>query len=367
MPDVRKGSTRRAVVAAASALAVTSARAEPFPPTGSTAMSVTTRRATPQDLPTMASLLLREVERRNVVDPSIWPIAVDAFSRIQRAVAASFEPAQGAPPEFWMVAEADGRIVGLAHAVVVPPPPIYAAPGRPGLILDDSFTLEGAPPGSAEVLLSATEVALGEAGATGLIASCLEAGPWRPMLAAAGYEPVTLYMSKHGFASAPSYSARPADIQDIPAIVALSADHRATLQELNQRFWTIHPEADERFDRWMRYSLTLTDRNMIVVGPADAVEGYLIAQPMPALHLPAGHDLSPVGILDDFYATDFAEVDGLTEGVQNAADLLAAAEVAFMKRDVQAALVVCPAAWRSKRTVLERQGYQTAKMWMLKA
>lgn len=331
-------------------------------------MDVTTRRATPRDLSRMSELLLKDAVRRNAVDPAIWPIAADALARIQRAVTTSFEPVAGAPPELWIVAEAGGRIVGLAHAVVVPPPPIYAAPGRPGLILDDSFTVEDAPPGCAEALLSATEVALGEAGATGLIASCLEAGPWRPMLAAAGYEPITLYMGKDSVEPAPpSALVRPADVGDIPDIVALSAEHRATLQRLNQRFWTIHPDADERFDRWMRYSQTLTDRDMIVAGPAGAMIGYLIAQPMPALHLPAGHDLSLVGMVDDFYATDFADVDDVTNGGRNAADLLVAAELAFMNRRVHAALVVCPAAWTSKRTVLERQGYKTAKLWMLKA
>jgi len=33
---------------------------------------------------------------------------------------------------------------------------------------------------------------------------------------------------------------------------------------------------------------------------------------------------------------------------------------------MSAAVVVCPAAWTSKITVLERAGYKTAIMWMIK-
>jgi hypothetical protein len=316
----------------------------------------------------MAELLLSEGERRHALNPALWPMAADARVRIERAVAASFEPAAHTPPELWMLAEAGGRVVGVSHGMVVPPPPIYAVPGRPGLILDDSFTLAEAPEGTARDLLAATEAGLKDMGAAGLIASSLEAGPWRPLFDASGYQPITFYMAKHGFATEPApASTRPAGAEDVPAIVRLSARHRATLQQLNARFWPTHPGADRRFEGWMRHSLTLTDRDMIVTGPPGDVVGYAIAQPITALHIPAGHDLAPVGTVDDFYAIDFADVVSLTDGGRNAADLLAAAERAFARRGVQAALVVCPAAWASKKALLERQGYRTAKLWMLKA
>jgi hypothetical protein len=326
------------------------------------------RRATAQDIPPMTDLLLREAEGRQTLGPTLWALAADARGKIERAITASLTPNPRAPPELWMLAEAAGQIVGLSHAMIVPPPPIYAAPGRPGLILDDSFTLADAPEGTAQGLLAATEAALKDMGAIGLIASCLEDGPWRPLFTAAGYEPVTLYMSKHGFAAGAATTAtRPAGVDDIPAIVALSARHRATLQQLNARFWTIHPEADRRFEGWMRYSLGLTDRDMIVAGRPGQISGYVIAQPITSLHLPAGHEIAHVGIIDDFYATDFAQVARLANGGRNAAGLLASAEAAFARRGVQAALVVCPAAWTSKKALLERIGYRTAKLWMLKA
>jgi hypothetical protein len=46
--------------------------------------------------------------------------------------------------------------------------------------------------------------------------------------------------------------------------------------------------------------------------------------------------------------------------------LLAAAENAFRRRGVDSTLVVCPAAWSSKISALERRGYRTAKLWMMK-
>ena len=331
-------------------------------------MRVNTRRATLHDIPQMAELLVREGERRHLIDPAIWPMADDARTRVERSVAGGFELAAQAPPELWMLAEARGRIVGISHSMVVPPPPIYSIPGHPGLILDDSFTVAGASEGTARELLAATEAGLKAMGATGLIGSCLEAGPWRPLFAATGYEPVTLYMAKHGFAAEPApASTRPATAADIPAIVTLSAVHRATLQHLNPRFWTIHPEADRRFEGWMRYSLTLPDRDMIVAGPPGAVAGYAITQPITPLHIPASHNLTSIGIIDDFFATDFVDVLGLTEGGRTSAGLLVAAERDFARRGVHAALVVCPAAWTSKKALLEQQGYHSAKLWMLKA
>jgi hypothetical protein len=45
---------------------------------------------------------------------------------------------------------------------------------------------------------------------------------------------------------------------------------------------------------------------------------------------------------------------------------LAAAESAFARRGFTTALVVCPAAWTAKVSVLEQAGYKTAKLWLLK-
>jgi hypothetical protein len=158
---------------------------------------------------------------------------------------------------------------------------------------------------------------------------------------------------------------RPATVDDIPGIVRLSADHRRTLEALNKRFWRTHPEADVRFGQWMGYSLNLRDRDMLVFGASADMKGYAIAKPISPLLVPSAHDIASTGVVDDFYAENFADPARLKDG-SAAADLLAAAENAFARRGVATALAVCPAAWTSKIALLEKQGYRTAKLWMLK-
>jgi hypothetical protein len=316
----------------------------------------------------MVGLLVMDAEGRNRLDPSLWPLAADASARIKsaldRGVIAS---TNSSSQDLWMLAETSGRLVGITHAMIVPVPPVYGVPASPGLFLDDCFTTPDAPPDTAETLLLATEVALRSAGAGDLIASHPERGPWRLLYERHGYQPVTLYMAKHPFKAhdLPSglQSALPADV---PGIVKLNADHRATLAELSPRFWPLRPDAESRFKMWMTYSLTLKDRDMLVAGGLDEIHGYAIAQPVSRLLIPAAHDIAAVGVIDDFYDLDFANVSALTNDGATAAWLISAAESAFARRGFAAALVVCPAAWRSKAELLKQQGYRTAKVWMFK-
>jgi hypothetical protein len=174
-------------------------------------------------------------------------------------------------------------------------------------------------------------------------------------------------MAKHGFTTGEfPRSVRSASVKDVPGIVKLSAAHRRTLEKLNPRFWPIHPDADSRFDGWMRHSLTLEDRNMLVAAVAGELRGYVIAQPCSSLLLPIAHEIAAVGLIDDFYDKDFADVSVVSNNGASAEDLLAAAEGTFAGRAIHSALVVCPAAWSSKVSLLEGSGYRTAKRWMLK-
>jgi hypothetical protein len=178
---------------------------------------------------------------------------------------------------------------------------------------------------------------------------------------------VTLYLVKHGLsADRVPANVRPAADEDVSAIVTLSAQHRKALVGLSARFWHIHPEADRRFDSWMRRSLTFKDRDMLVTDAANGVHGYVIAQPCSPLLVPLAHEVAGLGIIDDFYDKDFANVSAVADGGSNGEALLMAAESAFARRGVQSTLVVCPAAWSSKISVLQRRGYRTAKLWMLK-
>ncbi len=330
-------------------------------------MPISIRPATASDLPQMADLLIADAEQRESRNPVLWSLSDDAHEKVESAVRAGLDGANSSIRELWLIAEASGRPVGIAHAMMLPVPPIYAgAWGAPGLILDDSYIVEDAPSGTAEALLAAAEAALRDVGARLLVASCAGDAQWRSILDGHGYDPVTLYMGKANFdvCDLPA-GVRSAVPDDVPGIVAASAEHRKTLARLHP-FWTLHPDADARFGNWMRRSLTLTDRDMLVCGAPDDVHGYAIAQPISPLLIPAAHDIKAVGVLDDFYHKDFANVSEISHGGSAVADLLSAAESAFAKRNFKAALVVCPAAWRSKISVLEKQGYRIAKLWMLK-
>lgn len=326
------------------------------------------RPATPHDLSAIVALLTEDALARRLQDPLLWRVAADAPARIERAVAAALDRTEAPARELWLVGEHSSRIVGVTHAMMVPVPPIYdGSAGPPGLLLDDCFTSADAPSGTAEALLVATEAALRAAGAPRLIASCPAAGPLRPLYERHGYEPVTLYMVKHRFSpDAFPRTVRPASAEDVPAIVKLSARHRKTLAELNPQFWHIHSEADTRFDAWMRRSLTLKDRDMLVAAVAAEVHGYVIAQPCSPLLVPTAHETAGIGVIDDFYDEDFANASAVSGSGASGENLLAGAESAFARRAVDSALVVCPAAWASKVSLLERRGYRTAKLWMLR-
>jgi hypothetical protein len=361
--------TRRHLLAAAALVPCpVAAYAQHFSTPPRPAMSPSIRSATPKDLPAIVALLNRGAHERTAHDPLLWRIAPDGQARIERAVGAALDGRQGAQRELWLVVEQARRMVAVARAMLVPVPPIYDdKAGSPGLLLDDCFVSGDAPSGTAEALLAASEAGLKMAGAARLIASCPSAGSLRPVYERHGYQPVTLYMVKHQLSStAPTPGVRPATVEDVPGIVLRSAEHRRMLATISPDFWHIHPEADRRFDSWMRRSLSLKDRDMLVTGAVGEVRGYVIAQPSSSLLLPAGQEVAAIGVIDDFYDEDLATAASLSNAGSNGARLLAAAESAFARRGVDSALVVCPAAWPSKIALLEQCGYRTAKLWMLK-
>ena len=90
----------------------------------------------------------------------------------------------------------------------------------------------------------------------------------------------------------------------------------------------------------MRYSLTLSDRDMFVAGAEAEVRGYVIAQPIAALLMPAAHAGETVGVVDDFYDEDFADVAVASHDGATARKLLSAAESAFARRGFTSALAV---------------------------
>jgi len=137
------------------------------------------RPAISKDLPAMVALLTQDAQERRSLDPMLWRLPADAPARIEAAVSATINGSQARVPELWLVAEHADRIVGIAHAIVVPVPPIYdGSAGSPGLLLDDCFVSADAPSNTTDSLLGAAESALRSAGAARLVASC--PGGWVP-------------------------------------------------------------------------------------------------------------------------------------------------------------------------------------------
>lgn len=330
-------------------------------------MSPTVRPATPDDIPRMIDLLLADAGERQAHDPILWALADDAPSRIETDLTTALRAEAQPFRQFWQVAQDGRRLCGVVHSMMLPVPPIYAgADGEPGLILPDSFAVPDAPDGTIDALIASADATLRAAGARVLLSSFVVGKTWETVLAGLGYDPLTLYFSRTGLGDAGMPPAvRPASAADVPAIVSRSAENREVLYRIDP-FWAIHPEADSRFAAWMRRSLTLQDRDMMVVGPSDALAGYVIAQPASRLHFPPAHNMTGTGVIDDFYHPDLIDPLSLAHGGRDAATLLRAAEAAFARRGIDTAFVVCPAGWRSRVEMLRAAGYETAMVWSIK-
>lgn len=330
-------------------------------------MPHTVRAASTGDIPRLVDLLLRDAEERRVIDPILWKMAADAPAQIQQALIFALTSEQQPFRQIWQVAERDGAITGVIHSMRLPVPPIYAGrQGDPGLILPDSAVAPDAPEGTVDALVAAAECALMETGARLVLSTYVTGAPWRRVFRERGYDPLTLYFSRTDIgASGRPQSVRLATEADIPGIVTRAAENKQILFEIDP-FWEQHYDADARFTGWMKRSLTLRDRDMMVMGAPETLKGYVIAQPASRLHFPSAHDITGTGVVDDYYHPDLADPAVLANGGDGATTLLRAAEAAFADRGMAAAFVVCPARWRSKIDMLETAGYETAMVWLIK-
>lgn len=330
-------------------------------------MTAEIRAATLPDLPLMVDLLMQDAERRQVHDPALWALSDDAHQKVAEAVTFALTAEKQPFRQKWLVAEADGKLVGIIHTARLPVPPIYAGKwGAPGLLMPEAFVTQDAPAGTPEALVHAAEADLRASGATLLLSSFVCGDAWNAALRVRGYEPLTLYLSKSGLSGASQpVGVRAATDQDVDGIVTRSAENRSILHGLDA-FWMPHPEADGRFGTWMKKSLSLTDRDMLVSGPQDTLDGYVVAHPASRLHFPPAHDISATGVIDDFFHRQYADPTKIQEGGAAAQALLQAAEASFAARGTKTAFVVCPAAWTSKIALLENAGYKTAMVWMIK-
>lgn len=233
-------------------------------------------------------------------------------------------------------------------------------------ILPDSFAAPDAPYGTVGALIDAAEEALRDAGAEIILASFVAGEVWREAFQRRNFVALTLYLSRSDLEDqGMPPNIRQATEDDLPGIVARSAENRQVLYNIDP-FWEIHPDADHRFSAWMARSLTLRDRDMLVTGTSESLDGYVIAQPASRLHFSPAHDITGTGVIDDYYHRELVDPATLANESEGAMALIRAAEVALTDRDMKAAFVVCPGGWPSKIGMLEAAGYETAMTWSIK-
>ncbi|MCR9136639.1 MAG: hypothetical protein NXI27_11625 [Alphaproteobacteria bacterium] len=331
-------------------------------------MSISVRTAQLSDLDTVVELLIADAKRREAADPIFWKVKPAPRDKIYPAVRAFMEIEHRAFHQALLLAETGRKTIGIAHTMILPVPPIYAggAYGPPGLILEDCYVTEDAPAGAWQALIEAAEADLVQAGAETLLGQSAVGRVLEKEYEKRGYEPLTLYLAKTGLRQAGNLpDIRAAEDSDIEDIVTASAEHRRILDDLNV-FWKPSSDANARFAAWMRKSLTLADHDMFVSSSDGEFNGYAISQPVTHMHFPIPHDISAVGKIDDYYHVDTADPTALPDDAKGASDLLLAAEAALAARGNNAAFVVCPAAWTSKRKMLEAAGYSNAMTWFKK-
>lgn len=308
---------------------------------------ITTRRVGPEDRHALIPLLLAAARERAALERDLWPLHPEAEARVRGRL----EHDLTQPERFaWFVAEREGEAISVAPAGLFPAPPV-CRDLLAGLSGDDLFATS---PGALPLLLDAAETFL-QGGAAVLVAACpAGATERRAPLEARGYRPLTLWMTCPVDSQAPRPPAvRPATEADLPALVRLNAAAQEGKRRANPRFWTPHPEAPARFEAWMRRSMTLPDRDVLVHEGPGRVDGFVIPQPS---GLPPAHDAAGVGTLDDLAADEWTTFD----------PLLRAAHHALAARGYRTVQAICPADWAERRAMLEGAGFHTANLWLLK-
>lgn len=331
-------------------------------------MPISVRPARASDIDTVVDLCIADAERRQAIDPLLWKVGSTPGEKVYPAIRTFMESENRIFHQALLLAESGGTVIGLAHTMILPVPPIYAGGsfGPPGLILEDCYVTEEAPAGARQTLIEAAEADLIQAGAETLLGQSAAGRTLEREYEKRGYEPLTLYLARTGLRKAEERpNIRAATESDIDDIVSTSAEHRHILNTLNG-FWKPASDADARFATWMRKCLTLADHDMFVCDGDGGFQGYAISQPATHMHIPLPHDISAVGKIDDYYHVDTADPTKLPDEARGGADLLRAAEGALAARGDKAAFVVCPAAWTSKIALLEAAGYHKALTWFKK-
>lgn len=251
----------------------------------------------------------------------------------------------------WFLAEQGGRCVGVVKSGRYPAPPVYAEM-LAGLTGDDFHVTTAQ---TLSPLLNAAEAFQREGKVAVINASCsVQDTVKHDLLNTRGYRPLTNWMVRSVETQAQRpVSVRPANADDLPALMRLNAHAQEQKRQANPRFWTPHPQAAERFAGWMRHVLTLTDRDLLVCGQEGQVRGFVVVQPT---GLPPAHDASRIATLDDLAADDWDTFRVLLDAAHHAATA----------RGFMTLQVITPANWRERNTVLQDAGFRTANVWLMR-
>ena len=148
---------------------------------------------------------------------------------------------------------------------------------------------------------------------------------------------------------------RPATLNDVVDMVALSATKRAAYATVSPVFWRPASDADAKQDAWFRRLLGLDSTIALVVDGATGFDGFVIGliHPAPPVYAPGG----PVLSIDDFCLRDPVSWDSL------GAALLQGVREAGRARGAVLAIVVAGVHDSPKLGVLEREGFTPTSMW----
>jgi hypothetical protein len=153
-------------------------------------------------------------------------------------------------------------------------------------------------------------------------------------------------------------SIRPATVEDVPDMVALSDQHRLLLQQYQPVFWR---KADNSQEMQIPYfeKLIADEAGIILIAEANrSIEGFIIAMPIPVppVYNPDGNTY----LIDDFcvrHIHSWATIGSI---------LLKTAIQHIKARDVTQIVVVCPHLFEEKRSLLQSEGLAIASEWYVR-
>ncbi len=148
---------------------------------------------------------------------------------------------------------------------------------------------------------------------------------------------------------------RPAQPEDIAAMVGLSDRFRKALSGYSSVFWRMADDATDKQTAWFQILLSSPNAITLVAEAEAELGGFVIAnmQAAPPVYAPGG----PVCLIDDFCIA--ADAKWSAAG----SELLAAVEAEARNRGAVVSIVICPHLAAAKRDFLAERGFAVAAEW----